>query len=147
MHGKRFVTIIALALAGVAFLAVGAQATSYTWTGTTSNAWNIGYVTGRACSFSECLYRPGHNSCCHRYLISQSVLSTTALLGIASGNCSDHRRRHLGINSKWLEHSQRWFVGDAGRYKYRHQADISPLRGLCGMTATRLSTPRDDLYY
>ena len=32
MHGKRLVTIIALALAGVAFLAVGAQATAYTWT-------------------------------------------------------------------------------------------------------------------
>ena len=40
MYAKRLVTIITLALAGVAFLAVGAQATAFTWSGTTSSAWN-----------------------------------------------------------------------------------------------------------
>ncbi len=45
MYGKRFVTIIALALAGVAFLAVGAQAATVnaSWVGGTAGSlydWN-----------------------------------------------------------------------------------------------------------
>ena len=39
MYAKRYVTIIALALAGVAFLAVGAGATTFTWTGGVNSAW------------------------------------------------------------------------------------------------------------
>lgn len=40
MHAKRLVVIIALVLAGVALMAFSAQATAYTWTGTSSSAWN-----------------------------------------------------------------------------------------------------------
>ena len=72
MYGKRLVTIIALALAGVAFLAVGAQATAYTWTGNTSNAWNdTSKLEGG--SFSECLYRYGYNTLCYGTTLLQSL--------------------------------------------------------------------------
>ena len=86
MHGKRLVTIIALALAGVAFLAVGAQATAYTWTGTNSNAWNDttspatnnwGVTTGAfPNAYTDTASIPGTTG-----LNKPVVLSTTALLG------------------------------------------------------------------
>jgi hypothetical protein len=48
MKKKRPILLAILALAAVALIPLTAQATSYTWTGTTSNAWNLNTNWGAA---------------------------------------------------------------------------------------------------
>jgi hypothetical protein len=84
MYCKRFVTIITLALAGVVLMAAAAQATAYTWTGTTDNTWATstnwtgGTFPGNGTTYTD---QATINYLAARPTVS---LSTTELLGGAT---------------------------------------------------------------